>query len=44
VSCSTHAAHPNLYLAGVAVFPTAGANPPTLTTAALSLRLAKHLT
>jgi glucose dehydrogenase len=36
--------HPNLYIVGSAVFPTTGANPPTLTIAALSLRLAKHLT
>ena len=35
--------HPNLYIAGSAVFPTTGANPPTLTIAALSLRLASHL-
>jgi choline dehydrogenase-like flavoprotein len=36
--------HPNLYIVGSAVFPTTGANPPTLTVAALSLRLAAHLT
>jgi choline dehydrogenase-like flavoprotein len=36
--------HPNLYLLGSAVFPTAAAVPPTLTIAALSLRLAAHLT
>lgn len=35
--------HPNLYIAGSAVFPTTGANPPTLTIAALALRLANHL-
>ncbi|UYN96732.1 MAG: GMC family oxidoreductase [Enhydrobacter sp.] len=35
--------HPNLYMVGSAVFPTTGANPPTLTIAALSLRLASHL-
>jgi choline dehydrogenase-like flavoprotein len=36
--------HPNLYIVGSAVFPTTGVNPPTLTIAALSLRLAEHLT
>jgi choline dehydrogenase-like flavoprotein len=34
---------PNLFIASGAVFPTAGAAPPTLTIAALSLRLARHL-
>lgn len=34
----------NLYLAGSAVFPHLGAANPTLTIAALALRLAKHLT
>ena len=33
----------NLYVAGSAVFPTSGANPPTLTIVALALRLADHL-
>ncbi len=33
----------NLYIAGSSVFPTFGAAPPTLTSAALSLRLANHL-
>ena len=33
----------NLYVAGSAVFPTSGANPPTLTIVALTLRLADHL-
>jgi choline dehydrogenase-like flavoprotein len=33
----------NLYVAGSAVFPTCGANPPTLTIVALALRLAEHL-
>lgn len=33
----------NLYLASNSVFPQMGANPPTLTIAALSLRLAAHL-
>ncbi len=35
--------HPNLYIAGSSVFPTTGATPPTLTVAALALRLANHL-
>lgn len=34
----------NLYLAGAALFPTSGTANPTLTLAALSLRLAQHLT
>lgn len=33
----------NLYLAGSSVFPTAGANFPTITLAALTFRLAAHL-
>lgn len=33
----------NLYIAGSSVFPTAGANFPTITITALSLRLAEHL-
>lgn len=33
----------NLYVAGSSVFPTAGASNPTLTVAALALRLAEHL-
>jgi choline dehydrogenase-like flavoprotein len=33
----------NLYIAGSSVFPTAGANFPTITIAALALRLAAHL-
>lgn len=33
----------NLYIGGSAVFPTSGANPPTLTIVALALRLADHL-
>lgn len=33
----------NLYLASNSVFPQMGPNPPTLTIAALALRLAKHL-
>lgn len=36
--------HPNLYLVGGGVFPTSGSAPPTLTVAALALRLAQHLT
>jgi len=34
----------NLYIAGSSIFPTAGANFPTITITALSLRLASHLT
>ena len=33
----------NLYLSTSGVFPTSGAAPPTLTIAALTLRLADHL-
>jgi len=33
----------NLYIAGSSVFPTAGANFPTITIVALTLRLAEHL-
>ena len=33
----------NLYIAGSSVFPTAGANFPTFTIAALTLRLAEHI-
>jgi len=33
----------NLYVAGSSVFPTAGANFPTITIAALTLRLSEHL-
>ena len=36
--------HSNLYLVGSHVFPTSGTAPPTLTVAALALRLAGHLT
>jgi choline dehydrogenase-like flavoprotein len=35
--------HANLYLVGSQVFPAAGSAPPTLTVAALALRLADHL-
>ncbi len=35
--------HPNLYLVGGSVFPTSGSAPPTLTVAALALRLAEAL-
>jgi len=41
-NCKAHDVH-NLYIAGSSVFPTAGANFPTITIAALSLRLADHL-
>jgi choline dehydrogenase-like flavoprotein len=40
--CRVHSLH-NLYIAGSSVFPTAGANFPTITLAALTLRLAEHL-
>jgi choline dehydrogenase-like flavoprotein len=33
----------NLYIAGSSVFPTAGANFPTITITALALRLAEHI-
>lgn len=41
-NCRSHD-HPNLYIAGAGVFPTMGTANPTLTIAALSLRLADHL-
>jgi glucose dehydrogenase len=41
-NCRVHGAS-NLYMAGSSVFPTVGALQPTLTIAALSLRLARHL-
>src|SRR5262249_29202645 len=41
-SCRAHA-HPNLYVVGSGVFPTTGSANPTLTVAALALRLARHL-
>jgi len=40
--CKVHGID-NLYLAGASVFPTGGAHQPTLTIAALALRLADHL-
>ncbi len=40
--CKVHSVA-NLYIGGSAVFPTCGANPPTLTIVALALRLADHL-
>jgi choline dehydrogenase-like flavoprotein len=42
VDCRVHGMH-NLYVAGSSVFPTAGANFPTLTLVALALRLADRL-
>lgn len=42
-NCRVHGTN-NLYLAGSSVFPTSGARQPTLTIAALALRLADHLT
>jgi choline dehydrogenase-like flavoprotein len=41
--CRVHGVD-NLYLAGNQVFPTVGYANPTLTTVALALRLASHLT
>ena len=35
--------HPNLYVMGSAVFPTSGTANPTLTIAALALRLAERI-
>jgi choline dehydrogenase-like flavoprotein len=40
--CKVHSVA-NLYIGGSAVFPTSGANTPTLTIVALALRLAEHL-
>lgn len=40
--CKVHGMS-NLYVAGSSVFPTAGANFPTITLAALAFRLAEHL-
>jgi len=40
--CKVHSVA-NLYIGGSAVFPTGGANTPTLTIVALALRLADHL-
>ncbi len=40
--CKVHG-YSNFYIAGSSVFPTAGANFPTITIAALAMRLATHL-
>jgi choline dehydrogenase-like flavoprotein len=40
--CKVHG-YTNFYIAGSSVFPTAGANFPTITIAALALRLAAHM-
>ena len=41
-NCRVHGMH-NLYISGSSLFPTAGANFPTITIAALTLRLADHI-
>ena len=41
-NCKVHGIS-NLYIAGSSVFPTAGANFPTITLAALTLRLSEHM-
>jgi len=41
-NCKVHGMS-NLYIAGSSVFPTAGANFPTITLAALAFRLAEHI-
>jgi choline dehydrogenase-like flavoprotein len=41
-NCKVHGIS-NLYIAGSSVFPTAGANFPTITIAALTLKLSEHL-
>jgi choline dehydrogenase-like flavoprotein len=41
-NCKVHGIN-NLFIAGSSVFPTAGANFPTTTIVALTLRLAVHL-
>ena len=42
-NCRVHGMS-NLYVAGSSVFPTSGANFPTITLAALAFRLSEHLT
>lgn len=42
-NCKVHGIA-NLYIAGSSVFPTSGANLPTMTLIALALRLAEHIT
>ena len=41
-NCKVHGMS-NLFVAGSSVFPTAGANFPTITLAALAFRLSEHL-
>jgi choline dehydrogenase-like flavoprotein len=41
-NCQVHGIH-NLFIAGSACFPTAGAPNPTMTLIAMSLRLSDHI-